>query len=132
MKHFVDATFPSNYSGFQKELLSRIFVPVDIRVTPEIYRSEREGKNLFRVKYTNGGTPQGSFFLETHINTSRTAGTRQSIEGTMKSSSLAEMTRDIVAAKNDVAGSLSRAAAALRSIAAVQVRRPPGSDKAAR
>jgi hypothetical protein len=39
----------------------------------------------------------------------------------------------IVAAKNDVAGSLSRAAAAaLRSIAAVQVRRPPGSDKAAR
>ncbi|WP_374277596.1 hypothetical protein [Azonexus sp.] len=37
----------------------------------------------------------------------------------------------IVAAKNDVAGSLSRAAA-LRSIAAVQVRRPPGSDKAAR
>ena len=39
----------------------------------------------------------------------------------------------IVAAKNDVAGSLSRAAAAaLRSIAAEQVRRPPGSDKAAR
>ncbi len=38
----------------------------------------------------------------------------------------------IVAAKNDVAGSLSRAAAALRSIAAVQTGRLPGGDKTAR
>ncbi len=51
MKHFIDVNFPNDYRGFQKELLSRIFIPVPVRVSPEIYRSEREGKNLFRVKY---------------------------------------------------------------------------------
>ncbi|RYZ72144.1 MAG: hypothetical protein EOP09_03625, partial [Proteobacteria bacterium] len=51
MKHFIDVNFPNDYRGFQKELLSRIFIAVPVRVSPEIYRSEREGKNLFRVKY---------------------------------------------------------------------------------
>lgn len=59
MKHFVDANFPRDYSGFQKELLSRIFIPVPVRVSPEIYRSEREGKNLFRVKYTIAENKEG-------------------------------------------------------------------------
>lgn len=49
--HFLDNDFPSSYAGFQKEFLTRFFVPVALKAGPEIYHSEREAKNVFKVKY---------------------------------------------------------------------------------
>ncbi len=59
MVHYVQADFPQAYSGFQKEILSRFFLPIPIRAAPEIYHTEREGKNLFRVKYLVSEINQG-------------------------------------------------------------------------
>ncbi|RYZ80658.1 MAG: hypothetical protein EOP04_25460, partial [Proteobacteria bacterium] len=68
-KHFVDSDFPSQYTGFQKEVLSRIFVPVPIRPVAELYRNEREGKNLFKVLYTIRENKEGFELIRSWIQT---------------------------------------------------------------
>lgn len=52
-----------------------------------------------RVKYTNGGTPQGSFFLDVILRVQNT-NPQSSLEATINATSVALMTRGLVVAKN--------------------------------
>lgn len=54
----------------------------------------------FRVRYTNGGTAQGSFFLGCDVRTDITELARAGIETTLVSTSSANMTRGILSAKD--------------------------------
>jgi hypothetical protein len=67
MKHFIDPTFPSDYWGLQKELLSRFFIPIPVRISQDLYRSEREYKEFFRVEYQISQNKKGYEALRSWI-----------------------------------------------------------------
>lgn len=70
----------------------------------------------YRVKYTNGGTNQGSFYLATRIETTRTEGARQSVEGTLTSTSIADMGRNILSGKEPGGGTYANITRSLTNV----------------
>lgn len=54
----------------------------------------------FRIRYTNGGTPQGSFFLQCTLNAEILQPGTDGLEATLSASSSATMVRNVITAKN--------------------------------
>lgn len=75
------------------------FSAADVAEGDQTYRFNTE-LDGFRIKYTNGGTPQGSFYLAVNMRTQATS-PQGGVEGSFGASNTTLMTRGVVTAKND-------------------------------